>query len=105
MQTSCREAGRFARQTPFHVHLALFEGFTYKRGMIIERFPGVQDLSTEEKWTLMDELEASLLASSEQEVADPKILAGLAKRMAEYEAHPETGTTWEAVREKLFLKK
>ena len=73
--------------------------------MIIERLPQVQSLSDEEKWMLVDELQSSLLATDEGEMADPRIIAILEKRMAEYEAHPETGTTWEAVRERLFLRK
>ena len=68
--------------------------------MIIERLPEIRNLSTEEKWVLVDELWADLLAESFPP-ADPAILAELERRMAHYEAHPETATTWEAVRDRL----
>ena len=68
--------------------------------MIIERLPEVQKLSNEEKWLLVDELWADLMDES-MPVADPAILAELDERMAHYEAHPETATTWEAVRDRL----
>ena len=73
--------------------------------MIIERLPEVQSLSDEEKWMLVDELQASLLATSDVEVSDPRIIKDLERRMAEYEANPDSATTWEAIRERLRSKK
>ncbi len=68
--------------------------------MIIERLPEVQKLSTEEKWLLVDELWADLVDEAVP-AADPEILAELEARMAHYRAHPETATTWEAIRDRL----
>ena len=68
--------------------------------MVIERLPEIQSLSTEEKWVLVDELWADLMGESKPAV-NPVILEELQRRMAHYEAHPETATTWEAVRDRL----
>ena len=68
--------------------------------MVIERLPEIQNLSTEEKWVLVDELWADLTGESKLE-ADPAIIEELQRRMAHYKAHPETATTWEAVRDRL----
>ena len=68
--------------------------------MIIERLPEVQKLSNEEKWALVDELWADLVGDSESE-AKPAIVEELQSRMAHFEANPETGTTWEAIRDRL----
>lgn len=68
--------------------------------MVIERLPEIQKLSVEEKWVLVDELWAELLGEPALEV-DPAILKELQRRTAHYEAHPETATTWEAVRDRL----
>ena len=72
--------------------------------MIIERLPEVQSLSDEEKWMLVDELQASLLAADERQSADQAITANLEKQLAHYEAHPETAKTWEQVRDRLRIK-
>ncbi len=50
---------------------------------------------------LVDELWADLL-TDQPGTADPAILAELERRMADYQAHPETATTWEAVRARLL---
>ena len=49
----------------------------------------------------MDEWWADLL-TGESPVADPAILAELERRMAPYQAHPETAVNWETVRTRLF---
>ena len=67
--------------------------------MVIERLPEVQKLSTEEKWVLVAELWADL--TGEAPAADPAIVEELQRRMAHYEAHPETATTWESIRDRL----
>ena len=68
--------------------------------MVIERLLEIRQLSTEEKWVLVDELWSDLL-SGQPPAADPAILAELERRLAHYEAHPETATTWESLRERL----
>ena len=73
--------------------------------MIIERLPEVQSLSDEEKWILVDELQASLLAAAERASTDQAITANLEKQLAHYEAHPETAKTWEQARDRLHTKK
>lgn len=69
--------------------------------MIIERLPDVQSLSDEEKWMLVDELQASLLADGERQSVKQAITTNLEKQLAHYEAHPETAKTWEQVRDGL----
>lgn len=73
--------------------------------MILERLPEVQKLSPEEKWVLVDELWASLVDDAASGPVDPEMLAELERRMAEYEAHPETATTWEKIRDGLLAQK
>ena len=68
--------------------------------MVIERLPEVQKLSAEEKWVLVDELWTDL-TGEEMPAVDPEIVEELQRRMAHYKAHPETATTWEAIRDRL----
>ncbi len=68
--------------------------------MVIERLPEIQNLSDEEKWVLVDELWADLMGEP-RPMPDPAIVEELRRRMAHYETHPETATTWEAVRDRL----
>ena len=68
--------------------------------MVIERLPEISQLSTEEKWVLVDELWADLL-TGESTAADPAILAELERRLDYYEAHPETAVSWEVLRARL----
>ena len=72
--------------------------------MIIERLPEIEKLSVEEKWVLVDELWAALLAEQSPE-ADPLLLAELENRMAHYQSHPETATTWEVLRARLQVSR
>ena len=68
--------------------------------MVIERLPEIQNLSNEEKWVLVDELWADLTGEPNQ-VPDPAIMEELQRRLTHCEAHPETATTWETVRDRL----
>lgn len=73
--------------------------------MVIERLPEVESLSVAEKWVLVDELWASLIGAETDVQADPAIVAELERRMTEYEAHPETAVSWEALRDRLVARK
>lgn len=69
--------------------------------MVIERLPQVEKLSSEEKWVLVDELWSALLLENSTTEADPLVIAELERRMAEYEANPEHGVSWETLRGRL----
>ena len=69
--------------------------------MVIERLPEIQKLSVEEKWVLVDELWADLL-TGESSAADPAILTEIERRMAHYQAHPETAVAWGTLRAQLL---
>ena len=66
----------------------------------IERLLEVQKLSDEEKWMLVDELWTDLTGET-LPLVDPAIVEELERRTAHYKAHPETATTWEAIRDRL----
>ena len=68
--------------------------------MVIERLTEIHQLTTAEKWVLVDELWADLL-TGQSSTPDPAVLAELERQLTHYKAHPETATTWEALRERL----
>ena len=70
-------------------------------GMVIERLPLVEKLSIEEKWVLVDELWSTLLANAPALPSDSLVVDELERRMTEYEAHPESGVSWETLRDRL----
>lgn len=61
--------------------------------MIAEQFPGVSELSIEQKWMLANEL-WNEVEERQQELADsPEIRALVEKRFADYERDPSTAMT------------
>lgn len=65
--------------------------------MIIERFPEISALSSEEKLVLMYELFCEL-SEEPNGMRDPEIVAILEKRYEEYKANPTAVLTWEEVK-------
>ena len=71
--------------------------------MVIERIQGLESLSREEKWQLVDELETELMAG-DPTLSEPlknDIAVELERRWQEYEAHPEAANTWQEVSQKM----
>jgi putative addiction module component (TIGR02574 family) len=69
--------------------------------MILDQLPAVQALPTDEKWQLLDELWRDLARKVENSPPDPKTVAVLEEREAEYRANPDAVKTWEEVRAQL----
>jgi hypothetical protein len=73
--------------------------------MITERLPGLCDLSTDEKWELLLELEDELWTDDSDEKRSAEILALLEERRAHFKAHPETAMTVEEARRRMFASR
>ncbi len=67
--------------------------------MILERFPEIEKLSPEERWTLYEELGKTLF--EDEPVTDPVIIAELERRMEQYRRDPSTAKPWSEVKEGL----
>jgi putative addiction module component (TIGR02574 family) len=70
--------------------------------MILERFPEVERLSSEEKLQLATELWNEIEGHPSDVPVDQEILDELRRRMEHFKSHPEQCTTWEKVRDKLL---
>lgn len=70
--------------------------------MILEQFPEVRKLSSQEKLRFMDELWLEIAQHPETLPVDPVILDELDRRMADFHADPTQCTTWEDVRDRLL---
>ncbi len=71
--------------------------------MIAELVPGLEKLTREQKWLLVDELQHQLLADdpTEQEPLKSEIVAELESRYQHYLEHPETAVTLEQLSDKI----
>jgi putative addiction module component (TIGR02574 family) len=70
--------------------------------MILERFPEIQKLSPDERKQLYTELGDTLFI--DEPVTDPRLIALLDERWAEYQRNPSMGRTWAEVKERIFSK-
>jgi putative addiction module component (TIGR02574 family) len=69
--------------------------------MIVERLPEVLALSTEQKEMLAEELLGQVVLEREK---DPALLESLRKRLEDHAANPESGVTWEELRDRLLKR-
>ena len=77
----------------------------YAAIMILEKLPGAQALTSDEKWSLMAELWLELSAGLESAPVRPEHLVLLEQRFADYLARPELARRWEEVRQRLAESK
>lgn len=70
--------------------------------MILERFPEVGRLSTDEKLQLAAELWNEVEEDPLSIPADQDIVDELHRRMEHFRNHPDQCATWESVRDKLL---
>ena len=68
--------------------------------MILEQFPGVRNLSADDKWLLAEELWEELLPEPDAE-RDQAIHKLIAARMDDYRLNPHTAVSWESVKQKM----
>lgn len=68
--------------------------------MIIDSLPEVQGLSPEQKWKLAEELWDELIPEKISD-RDDAIEELINQRMRHYKEHPETASSWEAVKSRL----
>lgn len=69
--------------------------------MILEQLPELQKLPSDQKRQLAEELWLSADDQYETTV-DQSILALLDQRLAEHDADPESASSWQQVRERVF---
>lgn len=72
--------------------------------MIMEKIPGVADLTAREKLLLVTELWDDLAMHPEEIPVPPEHIAELDRRMEHYRADPDDVTTWEAIKERIRAK-
>lgn len=70
--------------------------------MILEQFPGVQQLSSREKLLFVSELWNDLADHPDEIPVSREIVAELDRRMEHFQQHPEEFTTWEAVQKRIL---
>jgi len=70
--------------------------------MILDRFPGVQQLSPAEKLLFVSELWNDLEAHPTEVPVSRELIAELDRRLEHFRRHPDEFTTWEAVKERLL---
>lgn len=68
---------------------------------IMDRLPGLRELSGREKLLLIDEIYDNLESDPDAFPPTPEIVAELDRRMTEYEIDPSRATTWETLLERL----
>jgi putative addiction module component (TIGR02574 family) len=68
--------------------------------MILDKVPGVQQLTRDEKWQLIDELWGQLLLLPDEQPR-PEIVTVLQERMAEYRDEPSQGIPWAEAKARL----
>jgi putative addiction module component (TIGR02574 family) len=73
--------------------------------MISEKFPGLLELPTEDKWSVVHELWQSLASEAGMEPADPGIAALLEERFQAYLADPTQAIPANEMWERLGLQK
>jgi hypothetical protein len=69
--------------------------------MIVERLPEVLALSTEQKEILAEELLGQVVLEREK---DPVLLESLRKRLEDHTADPQSGVSWEKLRDRLLKR-
>ena len=69
--------------------------------MIAEAFPGLSDLSSDDKILLAAELWQEAVGS-EGAAPDSELLAVLRERLAHYQQHPGEVSSWEEVRQRVL---
>ena len=70
--------------------------------MILEQFPEIKQLSAAEKLIFVSELWNDLEAHPTEVPVSREIIAELDRRIEHFRQHPETGTTWEAVKGRIL---
>ena len=73
----------------------------YTAPMIVEQLPEVLALPTEQKELLAEELLNQVVLEKEK---DPALLELLRRRLAEHAAEPDSGVTWESLRDRLLKR-
>ena len=69
--------------------------------MIAEQFPGVMALPDSDKFRLIVELWDDVAGEAADMSDDPEMVALIEQRLEQYRAHPEAGSPWEAVRDRI----
>ena len=72
--------------------------------MIGESIAGINDLTTEEKLLLSNELWAEVQAKMDPQTTDPQLVQELRQRLEEYEKDPSAVVSWEEVKQKFRRK-
>jgi len=72
--------------------------------MIGESIAGINDLTTEEKLLLSNELWAEAQAEMDPQITDPQLVQKLRQRLEEYEKDPSAVVSWEEVKQKFRRK-
>ena len=70
--------------------------------MILEKFPEVGKLTAAEKLIFVTELWNDLETNPSAVPVSREIIAELDRRMESFREHPESFTTWEAVRDRIL---
>lgn len=70
--------------------------------MIVETLPEVLALPTEQKEILAEELLNQVVLEKDK---DPALVDLLRKRLADHEADPISGTSWEILRDRLLKRR
>ena len=70
--------------------------------MIVETLPEVLALPTEQKEILAEELLNQVVLEKDK---DPALIDLLRKRLADHEADPTGGTSWETLRDRLLKRR
>ena len=67
--------------------------------MVIENHPGLLDLSAADKLLLSEELCADALLTAD---SNPDLAALVKRRLEEYRSDPETGISWQHLKDKIL---
>ena len=70
--------------------------------MMLEQFPEIKQLSAAEKLIFVSELWNDLEAHPTEVPVSREIIEELDRRIEHFRQHPETCTTWEAVKERIL---
>ncbi len=69
--------------------------------MPLADFPGIRDLSTEEKLRLVEELWEDIRSSSDRSSYEQRLKEEIDRRLAKFDADPDYGRTAEEMRERV----
>lgn len=69
--------------------------------MIVEKLPGISDLSPQEKWLLAGELWDSVADVPDAVPQNDAQKALVMERWEQYLANPDQGSTWEEIKQRL----